>query len=47
MILIDLLHGLSYTGGVKLLLEEGDIEEDCIERDDVSCDKQFHRHPAG
>lgn len=41
MILIDLLYGLSYTGGVKLLLEEGYIEEDCIEKDDASCDKQF------
>ena len=41
MILFGLLQCLSYSGGLKLLLEEGYIEETCIEKDDESCDKLF------
>lgn len=41
MILLNLLQGLSFTSGVKLLLEEGYIEEECIEKDDQACDKLF------
>lgn len=39
MIHFDLLHGLSFMGGVNLLLSEGYIEEPCIEKDDESCKK--------
>lgn len=33
MVSIQLLRGLSYMGGVKLLIEEGYVEEVCIEKE--------------
>jgi len=41
MVQFDLLCGLSYAGSVRLLKEEGYIEEKCIEKEDSSCDKLF------
>lgn len=39
MILLNLLHGLSFSGGERMLLQEGYIEGPCMEKDDESCDK--------
>lgn len=41
MIILNILQGLSLTTGEKLLLEEGYISEECIERKHTSCDKLF------
>jgi len=41
MVLLSVLHGLSFSEGEKMLLEEGYIEEETIEVDDDSCDKLF------
>lgn len=41
MIILNILQGLSLSIGEKLLLEEGCISEECIERKHTSCDKLF------
>jgi len=41
MVLLSVLHGLSFSEGEKMLLEEGYIEEETIKVDDDSCDKLF------
>ncbi len=41
MVMWNILQNLSFSRGVKLLLEEGYIEKECIEIEDRSCDKLF------
>ncbi len=41
MINRNILQRLSFSKGVNLLLEEGYVEEECIEKEDNSCDKLF------
>lgn len=41
MIILDILQGLSWSAGEKLLMEEGYLAEECIKMDDASCDKLF------
>lgn len=41
MIILNILQGVSLNTGEKLLLEEGYIAEECIEKNDTSCDKLF------
>lgn len=41
MIILNILQGLSFSAGEKMLLEEGYIEEECIEKDDNIYDRIF------
>lgn len=41
MINWNILQSLSFSMGVNLLLEEGYVAEECIEKEDNSCDKLF------
>ncbi len=41
MVLLNILQGLSFRSGEKLLLEEGYAAEKCAEKEDSSCDRLF------
>lgn len=41
MVILNILQGLSFSQGEKMLLEEGYIAQECIEKEDILCDKLF------
>ncbi|UNK16994.1 hypothetical protein MNQ98_21240 [Paenibacillus sp. N3/727] len=41
MVNINILKGLSFSGAVEFLLEEGYCEENVIEEENEECDKLF------